>query len=200
MNYTHRKLILLCTAFALMVTLNSSSFAFGSKEKSPQQKAAESEKKATESYNNGVKQMDNAKKIASGGDSTYAFNYRATSDAKAKKVYEKAVKNFETAVALKADFPEAYNNLGYCYRKLDNLKKSLEAYHKALELKPEFPQANEYLGETFLAMDSLQLALGQYQILQDLKSPYADTLMKSIEIYKLAKVSEKMNGNKNKGQ
>ncbi len=178
------------------MTIHSTTFAFGSKEKTPEEQAADKDKKATESYNKGVKHMDKAKQIAAGGDSTYAFNYRATSDAKAKKEYEKAVKNFGTAAELKPDLAEAFNNLGYCYRKLDKLLLSLDAYHKALEMKPNFPQAHEYLGETFLAMDSMQLALGQLQMLQELKSPYADTLLKSIEIYKLAKVNDRLNGAK----
>ena len=47
-------------------------------------------------------------------------------------------KKFQKAISYKEDFAEAYNNLGYCYRKLDNLKESLAAYYKALELKPNF--------------------------------------------------------------
>ncbi len=176
------------------MTIHSTTFAFGSKEKTPEEQAAEKEKKAIAQYNDGVKHMDKAKTIVSKGDSTYAFNYRATSDAKAKKEYDKSVKNFTAAVELKPEFAEAWNNLGYCYRKLDKLPLSLDAYHKALELKPGFPEAHEYLGETFLAMDSLPLALGQLQLLQELQSPYADTLLKSIEIYKLAKVNDRLSG------
>ena len=190
------KIIGLLIIFTAIMTIHSTTFAFGSKEKTPEEQAAENEKKAISQYNDGVKHMDKAKAIVSTGDSTYAFNYRATSDAKAKKEYDKSVKNFTTAVEIKPDFPEAFNNLGYCYRKLDKLPLSLEAYQKALELQPEFPQAREYLGETFLAMDSLHLALGQLQLLQELKSPYADTLLKSIEVYKLTKVNDKLNGTK----
>ncbi|MGH8016505.1 MAG: tetratricopeptide repeat protein, partial [Candidatus Zixiibacteriota bacterium] len=78
----------------------------------------------------------------------------------------------------------------------DKLNLSLASYHQALELKPGFPEAHEYLGETYLAMDSLDLARGQLQMLQELKSPYADTLLKSIELYKLAKVNGKLSGTK----
>jgi tetratricopeptide (TPR) repeat protein len=191
-----RKIISLIVTIVAVLTVGSTTFAFSSKEKTPEEQAAEKEKKATEAYNDGVKHMDKAKQIAHDGDSTYAFNYRATSSAKAKKEYEKAVKDLTTAVELKPDFAEAHNNLGYCYRKLDKLLLSLESYHQALELKPGFPEAHEYLGETYLAMDSLDLAKGQFQMLQELKSPYADTLLKSIELYKLAKVNEKLNGTK----
>lgn len=186
-----------CLIFIIAIlTVHSTTFAFSSKEKTPEEAAAENEKNATKAYNSGVKHMEKAKETALAGDSTYAFNYRATSSAKAKKEYEKAAKDFTKAVELKPDFAEAYNNLGYCYRKLDKLILSLEFYHKALELKPGFPEAHEYLGETYLAMDSLDLAKGQHQMLQELQSPYADTLMKSIELYKLAKVNEKLSGTK----
>jgi len=180
----------------IIMTIPTTTFAFGSKEKTPEELASEKNKKATQAYNEGVKHMDKAKEIGGKGDSTYAFNYRATSDAKAQKEYEKAAKKFNTAVELKPDFAEGWNNLGYTYRKLNKLTLSLEAYYKALELKPSFPEAHEYLGETYLALDSLHLAQGQLQMLQELKSPYADTLLKSIEIYKLTKVNDKLNGAK----
>ncbi len=196
MKVTFNKILPQLVIIVAILTIHSTSFAFGSKEKTPEEQTAEKEKKAISQYNDGVKHMDKAKALVSKGDSTYAFNYRATSDAKAKKEYDKSVKNFTTAIELKSDFPEAWNNLGYCYRKVDKLPLSLEAYHKALELKPGFPEALEYLGETYLAMDSLHLAQGQLQMLQDLKSPYADTLMKSIEIYQLEKVNNKLNGAK----
>lgn len=196
MKITLRQILFLLTAFTAVITVNSTTFAFGSKEKSPEEQAAEKDKKAVQAYNEGVKHMDKAKQIVSGGDSTYAFNYRATSDAKAGKEYEKAIKSFNTAVELKPVMAEAFNNLGYCYRKTDKLSMSLDAYQKALKLKSDFPQAHEYLGETYLAMDSLHLAQGQLQMLQELKSPLADTLMKSIELYKLAKVNDKLNGSK----
>jgi len=196
MKLTARNIFRILICITAILTIHSTTFAFGSKEKSPEEQAAENEKKATKTYNSGVKHMDKAKEISVKGDSTYAFNYRATSDAKAKKEYEKAVKDFVDATEYKADFAEAFNNLGYCYRKLDKLMLSLEAYHKALELKPGFPEAHEYLGETYLAMDSLDLARGQLQMLQELESPYADTLLKSIELYKLSKVNDKLSGSK----
>ena len=196
MKISYHKTLSVLFAITAILTIHSTTFAFGSKEKTPEELASEKDKKGTESYNEGVKHMDKAKQIAVKGDSTYAFNYRATSDAKAQKEYEKAAKKFITAVELKPDFAESWNNLGYTYRKLNKLTLSLEAYNKALELKPGFPEAHEYLGETYLAMDSLHLAQGQLQMLQELKSPYADTLLKSIEIYKLVKVNDKLNGTK----
>ena len=176
-------------AFLLLFTLANT--ALGSGEKTPEE-ATELIKKATKEYNRGVKHMDKARKQAQKGDSTYAFNYRATTAAKTKNEYEKAVKRFNRAIKHKAEFPEAFNNLGYCYRKLGKLEESLEAYSKALKLNPDFPQAIEYLGETFLALDSLGRANEQLTKLKSLKSSYADTLSKSIGLYRLAQLKIKL--------
>lgn len=177
-------------AFLLLFTLANT--VFGSGEKTPEEEASELIKKATKEYNKGVKHMDKARKQAQKGDSTYAFNYRATTAAKTKNEYKKAVKRFNKAIKHKAEFPEAFNNLGYCYRKLGKLEESLEAYSKALELNPDFAQAIEYLGETFLALDSLGRANEQLTKLKSLKSSYADTLSKSIGLYRLAQVNKKL--------
>ncbi len=171
--------------------LSGKSFAFGSKEKSPEEEVQDNGKKAVGEYNDGVKQMENAKSIGRKGDSAYAYNYRATSDAKSKKAFEKAVDKFLDALKLKPDMPEAYNNLGFCYRKLGNLDGSLKAYEKAIQLKSDFTQAREYRGETYLAMGNLTRAQGELDTLKIMKSPLADTLSKSIELYQLEKISEK---------
>ncbi|MGH8016625.1 MAG: hypothetical protein ACREBV_10570 [Candidatus Zixiibacteriota bacterium] len=102
-SYTQRILVVVVCLVAVL-TVHSATFAFGSKEKTPEEQAAEKDKKATEVYNRGVKHMDKARQIALGGDSTYAFNYRATSSDKAKKEYEKAVKDFKSSIDLKPDF------------------------------------------------------------------------------------------------
>ncbi len=187
-----KSIVILIVALVLAMILSGTAFAFGSGEKTPEEKAAELIKKATKEYNKGVKHMDKARKQAQKGDSTYAFNYRATTEAKTKKEYQKAVKRFNKAIKYNAEFPEAHNNLGYCYRKLGKLEESLDEYSKALKLNPDFAQALEYLGETFLALDSLSAANEQLQKLKTLESIYADTLSRSIELYRLAQVKIKL--------
>ena len=176
----------------LLLLLVAGAGAFGSKEKSKEEQMYEDAKKATEKYNNGVKHMDKAKEKAAKGDSTYAFNYRATSDAKSRKEFEKAIKDFNKAIELKPEFKEAHNNLGYCYRKIGEMEKSLAAYGEALKLDPNFAQAHEYRGETFLSLGLVNKALEELAVLKDLKSPYADTLAASIDLYRLRQIDEKM--------
>lgn len=185
-----RMLFAIILIAGLVLTPRTAS-AFGSKEKSPEEQATEISKKATNEYNNGVKQMERARLIASNGDSVYAYNYRATSDAKAKKAFEKAAESFTAAIKLKPDMAEAYNNLGYCYRKLGKLYESLNAYEKAIVLKSDFAQAREYRGETYLALGQLDKAETEHQFLTEMRSPLADTLAKSIELYQLEKIDQK---------
>jgi tetratricopeptide (TPR) repeat protein len=143
-------------------------------------------------YNAGVEYMATARKKAAMADSNFAFNYRATSDAKAKREYEKAVDEFKEAIEYNPNMVEAHNNLGYCYRKLGLLDQSLIHYHHALKIDSTYEQAREYLGETYLALDSLSLAVAQHDWLKTHESIYADTLAQSIELYRLKNVSEKM--------
>ncbi len=167
----------------LLLAVNVS--AFWSSKKSPEEEAAESKKKAVEVYNNGVRHMDKARAILSNGDSSFAYNYRATSDAKARKEYQKAANDFEKSVKLDSTFFEAYNNLGYCYRKLGDFPAALGAYDRAISLNKDFAQAREYRGQTYLAMGKLDLARNELTYLQDLESPYADTLSRAIQLYQL---------------
>ena len=171
--------------------LATTSFAIGSG-KSDEEKADEKKTKAIEVYDDGVMYLEKARFTAELGDSAFAFNYRATSDAKAKKAFEKAVDRFKEATKLDPTMKEAFNNLGYAYRKLGKLDESLAAYQSALALDSSFAQAREYLGETYLALDQLDKAEEQYQWLLSIESPYADTLSGAINMYKLREINAKL--------
>ena len=194
-NY-YSKIILSSLIFLGLSLISIKADAIGSGKKSAEEKSRDNEKKATASYNNGVTHMDQATAIIQKGDSAYAFNYRATSDAKAKKEYEKAIGQFKDAIEYKPDMKEAYNNLGFCYRKMGQLENSLRAYKNALNLDKDFARAREYLGETYLALGELENAQKELDYLRNLKSAYADTLAQSIEIYKLNNFNEYLQNTK----
>lgn len=165
--------------------------AIGSKEKTPEEQAADNQKNATSEYNDGVKAMDQAREILKKGDSAYAFNYRATSDAKARKKFESALDKFTKATTLNPGFPEAWNNMGYCYRKLGKLPESLDAYDKAIGIRGDYAQAREYRAETYLALGQLENARKELDFLRQMNSPYADSLSQSIERYQLVEFQKK---------
>jgi tetratricopeptide (TPR) repeat protein len=76
--------------------------------------------------------------------------------------YQDGANAFQKAIALKADYAEAYNMLGFCTRKLGNAKQAITYYEKALTLKPAFPEAREYYGEAYLQVGNLAKAVQQY--------------------------------------
>lgn len=178
------------SALMMIVLCASPVFAIGSAEKTPEEKASDNARKATNAYNDGVRRVDHAKEIGLKGDSAYAYNYRATSDAKARREYEKAVKNFTKAIELNPQMKEAHNNLGFCFRKLGKLTESLASYDAAIALDSNFAQAREYRAETYLALGQLSNAEAELTFLKSLKSPFADQLARSIEMYKLEEIDK----------
>jgi tetratricopeptide (TPR) repeat protein len=98
-----------------------------------------------------------------------------------KKNWNLAVAAYQQAVKLEPKFPEAWNNMGYCYRRLKQYDKALEAYRQALALKPDFAYAHEYTGRTYLGMGNKDAARREYEILKRLDGKVAAELLKAIE-------------------
>ena len=102
--------------------------------------------------------------------------------------YSDALPEFQRAAALRSDFAEAHNMIGFTYRKLGKLKLSLQSYEKALKLRHGFPEAHEYLGETYLAADDLLHAMQNYLFLKNAEQPHAQELWEKITGYVTSKV------------
>lgn len=97
--------------------------------------------------------------------------------------YEDAIISYKEAIALKKDFPDAWNNLGYCYRMVAKsyLVQAGEAYSNALEDDPAHEGALEYQGEYYLMLGELNRAYENYQVLKKMKSSEAKELKSSID-------------------
>jgi len=63
---------------------------------------------------------------------------------------------FRRAIALRAGFADAWNELGYALRNQGRYAESLKAYDEALRLRPNFPEALEYLGEAYVKMGRVE--------------------------------------------
>jgi len=187
------RLFTVALSACLLLTVNfATAHASGSDSKEDSKNREKNAVLADEQYNEGVEHMQKARQIAIVGDSAFAYNYRATADAKANRAFEKAVTNFESAAKLNPKLKEAFNNLGYCYRKLGKLEESLKSYDRAIKLDTAFEQAREYRGETYLAMGELKKAEAEFDFLTELESPYADSLAKAIELFKLSEFSKQL--------
>jgi Flp pilus assembly protein TadD len=74
-----------------------------------------------------------------------------------------------TAQDYLADSPydaNAYNLLGYSYRKLGIFKQAKKAYDRALRLDPGHVGANEYLGELYVQTGQIDKAKAQLATLE----------------------------------
>jgi tetratricopeptide (TPR) repeat protein len=95
--------------------------------------------------------------------------------------YQEAADAFKAAIALKSDYAEAYNMLGFCTRKMGNVSGAFAYYEKALQLKPNFPEAREYYGEAYLQQGDLAKAVQQYIILEKAGNKNARELLEKID-------------------
>jgi len=112
----------------------------------------------------------------SSADTEYNRGVRA----RVAKDWTAAVDAFRKAVGFRADFPDAWNELGYALRNQGRYPDSLAAYDRALELRPNFPEALEYLGEAYVKMGRLQDARRVLDRLRPLDRGRADELAEVI--------------------
>jgi Tfp pilus assembly protein PilF len=82
------------------------------------------------------------------------------------KDFKSAVKSLTIAVQENAKDADAQTMLGYSYRKLGTLDKSMEHYQMALKIDPNHRSAHEYLGELYLQMNQPANAENQLQVLK----------------------------------
>ncbi len=101
----------------------------------------------------------------------------------ARKDYEAALKDFQTAVKLAPGNYRAHNNLGYSYRKLGNYARALESYEQALKLSPAFSEAIEYRAEAYLGLNRLDEAKQAYMQLFVSDRMTSHVLMKAMKAW-----------------
>jgi tetratricopeptide (TPR) repeat protein len=101
----------------------------------------------------------------------------------ARKDYEAALKDFQTAVKLAPGNYRAHNNLGYSYRKLGNYARALESYEQALKLAPAFSEAIEYRAEAYLGLNRLDEAKQAYMQLFVSDRTTSHVLMKAMKAW-----------------
>jgi len=97
-----------------------------------------------------------------------------------EKQYVAAIREYERAIALGGRFPEAFNNLAYCYRKIGQLDRALDLYKTTLALRPTFPQAHDYIARTYLAKGDRAMAMRHYEIVRRLDARLAHCLLEAI--------------------
>ena len=79
--------------------------------------------------------------------------------------YTAALARLEKAVEENARDANAWNYMGYSFRKLKQDDHALVAYQKALAIDPNHRGANEYLGELYLQTGQLEKAKERLKVL-----------------------------------
>jgi tetratricopeptide (TPR) repeat protein len=85
---------------------------------------------------------------------------------------DEAIKELETAVALKAD-SAIYANLGMAMSTKGDVDKATKYFNRAIQIDPANAEAHYNLGNTFLAQDLLVKAVGEYEMAIKAKPNYA---------------------------
>jgi tetratricopeptide (TPR) repeat protein len=88
---------------------------------------------------------------------------------------------FRRAIALRHDFADAWNELGYALRNQKRYTESVKAYTEALRLRPDYPEALEYLGEAYVDMNRLDDAARILARLRPLDPARARELAEAIQ-------------------
>lgn len=157
------------------------------KSMTPEQKEAARKQAAVENYDAGYAEIDKAAEAID-----EAVTLEAARDAKslegaakarktAGKHAKKAIEKFQKATELVPEYHEAWNMLGYSYRKTGQVGKAFEAYETCLKLKPDYEQAHEYLGEAHLVAGNVDKAREELEWLRARRSTEAAALELAIQ-------------------
>lgn len=77
--------------------------------------------------------------------------------------YEKAIHEYDKALALNPQVVEAYNGIGMAFVMLERYSDAIAAQNKVLTIKPDFAEAHAGLGLAYLMQKKDELALRHYR-------------------------------------
>jgi Flp pilus assembly protein TadD len=126
---------------------------------------------AIEALNSGLKRLEKADQIES------------KNPKQARKEYEAALKDFQTAAEASPDNYRAHNGAGYSLRKLGNFERALASYERALVLAPTSSEAIEYRAEAYLGLNRVDAAKQSYMHLFVHDRAASNVLMKAMKAW-----------------
>ena len=84
---------------------------------------------------------------------------------------EEAIKSYKSAICIKPDYSEAYNNLGSVYQKLNDLSSAKKNFKRAILINPGLAVAHNNLGLLSYEMGELSEATHNFERAIDLEPP-----------------------------
>ena len=158
-----------------ILSYSSLVFAAGSSGGEPKNTASTGVKPATK-FDVGEKCISKAKKFE-----------KKNRENKAKKAYEKAIKNLLEANAQKPSDPDTLNLLGFSHRKIGDYENAEIYYAMGLEIDPKHVGINEYMGELFVATNRINEAKKRLAVLENCNCKEYNDLKQVIEGTKQSK-------------
>ena len=184
MSRTFRHAVFLAAAVGIAhvaVFANGSSVPAGPSSSSSSLPSMTPEERAVEAYRSGDnhrvkgRKLEEAAAAKKGSDANKAV-------AKARNEFEKSLKDFKDAAKLNPKLFQAYNGMGYAYRKTGDYVKALEMYDQAIKMAPVFfSEAVEYRAEAYLALNRVDDARQAYLDLLAADRKQADILMAAMK-------------------
>ena len=139
------------------------------------------EERAVEAYNSGIEHKDKGKKFEEQAAGTQGSDAEKLL-AKAQSEFEKSLKDFKNAAQNSPKLFQAYNGMGYAYRKTGNYTEALANYDKAIGMAPGFyAEAIEYRAEAYLSLNRIDDAKKAYMDLFAADRKQADLLMAAMK-------------------
>jgi tetratricopeptide (TPR) repeat protein len=107
--------------------------------------------------------------------------------------WPEAISEYQLALGIKPDYPEALLNLGVAFDHLRQLDKSIECYLAALKQKPNFAAAHNGLGLVYEEQGRFEDAAGEFQEAIRCKPDYADAHFQlALELERQGKLDQAM--------
>ena len=106
------------------------------------------------------------------------------------KNYKKAKDLLEQVVLIKPNFADAYNNIGICLEKLNDLDGAIKNYNLAINNKPNFAEAHNNIGVVFQKLRNFDQAILQYKKAITYKNLYLDAYVNLANLFKETKQFE----------
>ena len=103
----------------------------------------------------------------------YEALYRGLS-AEDKGDFDRAIKDFTTAIELKPDFAGAYNSRGIAYSRKGDFDRAIKDFTTAIELKPDFAGAYNNRGIAYVKKRDFDKAIQNYDKAIELKPRLAE--------------------------
>ena len=90
--------------------------------------------------------------------------------------YDEALADYNQALELRPDYPEALTNRGVTHDDLERYDEALADYNQALELRPDYPDALTNRGVAYRKLERYQEALADYNRALELIPDHPQTL------------------------